>query len=217
MVNYIALCSFAILIASTTEAVKKISLKKFVQNDQMAVWQEYHDNMESFAKQSRKSMYHPRFGSRQKNFKNLEHEIPLKDAFDAQYYGEISLGEPAQTFTVVFDTGSSNLWVPSTRCSSIACMLHNKYDAGKSKTYRENGTEFEITYGSGSLTGVVSNEKLRLGDLTIENQDFVESVKEPGFAFVMGKFDGIMGMGYDTISVNKMTPPFYNLVDQVKD
>lgn len=55
---------------------------------------------------------------------------------------------------------------------------------------------------------------MTIGDLSIKKQDFAESTKEPGLAFAFGKFDGILGLGYDTISVQHVVPPFYNMINQ---
>ncbi|KAI5124814.1 hypothetical protein M0805_005445 [Coniferiporia weirii] len=145
---------------------------------------------------------------------NGGHNVPLSNFMNAQYFTTITLGSPAQEFKVILDTGSSNLWVPSTKCSSIACFLHAKYDSSASSTHKQNGTSFKIEYGSGSMEGFVSNDLLTIGDLEIGDQDFAEATKEPGLAFAFGKFDGILGLGYDTISVNHITPPFYSMVNQ---
>ncbi|KAG5732375.1 Vacuolar protease A [Termitomyces sp. T112] len=142
------------------------------------------------------------------------HNVPLSNFMNAQYYSEITLGTPPQTFKVILDTGSSNLWVPSVQCTSIACFLHTKYDSSGSSTYKANGSEFSIRYGSGSMEGFVSQDILTIGDLKISRQDFAEATKEPGLAFAFGRFDGILGLGYDTISVNHITPPFYNMINQ---
>ncbi|GME97893.1 unnamed protein product [[Candida] boidinii] len=146
-------------------------------------------------------------------FKDSKTDAPLTNYMNAQYFTEIQLGTPGQVFKVILDTGSSNLWVPGKDCSSLACYLHSKYDHDESSTYKKNGTEFAIRYGTGSLEGFVSSDTLTIGDLVIPDQGFAEATSEPGLTFAFGKFDGILGLAYDTISVQKVVPPVYKAID----
>jgi len=79
-----------------------------------------------------------------------------------------------------------------------------------------------IRYGVGEMEGIVETDKLCFGcqesgsGPCIDNQGFVESTVEPGFNFVRSKFDGILGLGYDSIAHNNITTPFTRLVQDGK-
>ncbi|XP_069575300.1 nothepsin [Brachyistius frenatus] len=133
---------------------------------------------------------------------------------DAQYYGDISLGTPEQNFSVIFDTGSSDLWVPSSHCVSEACVLHRRFKAFESTSFGQDGRTFAIHYGSGHLLGVVARDTLKIGNLTVLSQVFGEAVYEPGAAFVLGQFDGVLGLGYPSLAEIHGNPVFDNILVQ---
>ncbi|XP_007435358.1 cathepsin D [Python bivittatus] len=201
-----------ILLASLVAACSsliRIPLKKFP--SMRSIYNEYGTNIQDLIELGQVLKY--KFGG-----PGAETPTPeaLKNYMDAQYYGEIGIGTPPQKFTVVFDTGSSNLWVPSVHCHllDIACLLHHKYDSSKSSTYVKNGTDFAIHYGTGSLSGYLSQDTVTIGDLCVKNQMFGEATKQPGITFIAAKFDGILGMAFPKISVDKVAPFFDNVMDQ---
>ncbi|XP_066541802.1 cathepsin D [Hoplias malabaricus] len=199
------------LVSWTTDAVVRVPLKKF-----RSVRRSMTDSgraVEELLVTTQSSKYYPGLSAR----KGPTPET-LKNYMDAQYYGEIGLGTPVQTFTVIFDTGSSNLWVPSIHCSitDIACLLHHKYNGAKSSTYVKNGTEFAIRYGSGSLSGYLSQDTCTIGDIAVEKQIFGEAIKQPGVTFIAAKFDGILGMAYPRIAVDGVPPVFDMMMSQKK-
>jgi cathepsin D len=138
-------------------------------------------------------------------------DIDISNYMNAQYYGEIGVGYPPQPFRVVFDTGSSNLWVPSKSCWSIACWVHRTFDNTQSNTYSkdEQGREMKIQYGSGSVEGTVGKDVIAWGNLSVKDVYFGEMTKLGGISFIAAKFDGILGMGFQSISVDNLPPVFF--------
>jgi cathepsin D len=146
---------------------------------------------------------------------NLAYEEGLNDFENAQYYGNITIGNPPQPFRVLFDTGSSNLWVPCHGCpaSDLACDFHSQFNCNTSTTCTDTGEPFEIQYGSGSMSGKVVDDVVCFGPTpskgwcTDKTQGFACATEEPGLSFVAAQFDGILGMGWDSISVDKLPQP----------
>jgi len=135
--------------------------------------------------------------------------VVISNLENAQYYGPISIGTPAQVFQVIYDTGSSNLWVPSSQCTFC---LKKKYYSSQSSTYIANGTAFSIQYGSGALSGFLSTDDVSIGGITVNQQTFAEATQFPSIQIELGAFDGICGMAFQSIAVDDVVPPFVNMV-----
>jgi hypothetical protein len=145
--------------------------------------------------------------------------IVINDYQDAQYVGEITMGTPPQAFQVVYDTGSSNLWVNNQKPGIWPWSSHHPaYDHTKSSTYVANGTKFAIQYGSGPVSGHYSADLMHFGGYDISNYTFaeVDNTKGLGMMWMMGHLDGICGMGWDDISVDHVETPLRALVNSKK-
>jgi len=142
--------------------------------------------------------------------------VPISDFQNAQYFGPIQVG--GQDFTVIFDTGSSNLWVPGKKCGFTTCWLHKRYDSSKSKSYKEDGRKYEVQYGSGPVEGVFGSETVKVGSIEVDNQLFAMVDKVSfgplNLAFAAGKFDGLLGLGFKSISQYNIPTPFEAMVQQ---
>jgi hypothetical protein len=122
---------------------------------------------------------------------------------DAQYFIDVEIGTPPQKFTMVPDTGSSNLWVYSSNCWAIPCWMHPTFDNSKSTTYTKNGEAFDITYGSGSIKGSVGYDVAMIGDIAAP-MGFGEVTSVSGVSFYASSMSGIIGLAYNSISVDKL-------------
>ncbi|KAF3853192.1 hypothetical protein F7725_013880 [Dissostichus mawsoni] len=114
---------------------------------------------------------------------------------------------------VVFDTGSSNLWIPSIYCNSAACNNHDKFNPRTSSTFRNNGHSLRIQYGTGSMTGILGYDTVTVGGLAVKNQIIGLSETEAPFMQYM-RADGILGLAYPRLAASGATPVFDNMMSE---
>ncbi|XP_057583307.1 pregnancy-associated glycoprotein 2-like [Hippopotamus amphibius kiboko] len=137
---------------------------------------------------------------------------PLRNYMDLSYVGNITIGTPPQEFRVVFDTGSSDLWVSSINCSTPSCCARKLFDPHSSSTFQSSSRPIKIKYGSGMVIGFRGYDTVRIGKLIDLRQAFGLINKQIGLDHV--NFDGVLGLGNSLLAHQGITPVFDNLKKQ---
>ncbi|KAI9444478.1 acid protease [Lactarius indigo] len=140
---------------------------------------------------------------------------PLTDDSAELWYGSITVGSPAVTYTVDFDTGSSDLFLPGSDCDST-CSGHTLYDPSSSSASSDVGQTFELQYGDGStVSGEQYTDTVTLAGFKATGQRLgAATTYSSGFQSDQFPADGLLGMGYESISSYGASPVFQSLVSQ---
>lgn len=149
-------------------------------------------------------------------------EVPAEDVQnDSQYLASVGIGNPSQTLNLDFDTGSSDLWVWSTKLSRSMQSQgkvtgHTIFDASKSSTWKDSpGESWHMRYGDGSsASGDVGTDTLTIGGLIIENQA-IERAMQLSDQFQQGTGDGLLGLAFGEINMVRPNPvqtPVENMI-----
>ncbi|KAF9520574.1 hypothetical protein BS47DRAFT_1370400 [Hydnum rufescens UP504] len=145
------------------------------------------------------------------NLAVLKGSDALTDASNELWYGNIAIGTPPVTFTIDFDTGSSDLFVPSSSCSS--CGSHTRYNARSSSTSKDLGKTFSLSYGDGStVRGEQFTDTVSVAGLTATKQTLGSATTYSSFVLPKRSFRWLMGLAFPSLSSYRATPFFNTLI-----
>jgi cathepsin D len=122
-----------------------------------------------------------------------------EDGNDFSYFFSMEFGSNSQSMWILFDTGGTNSWVFGTDCTVTACELHNTFGKNDSTTLQTTGNTFSVGYGSGTVSGFLSSDTVKIANLSLDlgfglannaSKDFVDY-----------PMDGILGLGRSNSSV----------------
>jgi len=126
---------------------------------------------------------------------------------DSSYFGSLTIGTPPQSFSVILDTGSSDLWLASEGCTDCdpGTPLFEPAQSSSFQASTGASSEVEIRYGSGAVQGTLGSDTVTMGGFTISSQTFL-TVDQLTSGLLDDPVSGIMGLAFSTIASTRATP-----------
>lgn len=111
---------------------------------------------------------------------------------------------------MLIDTGSANTWVMGTECTSSSCHAHNLFGPPNSTTLNITKDPWTLTYGTGSVQGVVASDRVAFANYSIEIGFGIATTASTDFNYY--PMDGILGLGRSSSDILG-TPTLMQVLD----
>jgi len=119
---------------------------------------------------------------------------------------------------VVFDTGSTNIWVNSDACVSGSCAHRDRhrYDHTKSSSYEKASpaSTLSVTFGTGGMKGPMAVDAFNIGPVSVHGQGFAMIEEQTGSVFESVPLEGIVGLAFPAMAAKGTTPFLENVIRQ---
>jgi hypothetical protein len=140
------------------------------------------------------------------------------EAQDVGYLATVQMGTPPQNYLILMDSGSADLWVAGEACQSTTggnCGKHQTLGTTSSSSFVASNTPFQVTYGTGAVSGDIIQDDIVLAGLPLKGHTFGVTTQEtPDFSADTVPFDGLMGLAQSTLSQQKTPTPVESLASQ---
>ncbi|VDM23635.1 unnamed protein product [Toxocara canis] len=177
------------------------------------------------------------------SFDSRRYASIVTDYSDIEYIGTVYMGSQRAPLRFVLDTGSADFWAPDISCGICdyychglpasfchklcdkgCCSIENHFteskcynkrtfNGAKSTTYRQYDGTWRIKYGAGMAAGFRGLDKIDLGGMNFDVVFGQATILDTVIASNKN-FDGILGLAFQSISVDNTLPPFLAAVEQ---
>jgi hypothetical protein len=136
----------------------------------------------------------------------------FRRANDIGYTATLQIGTPPRDFKLLMDSGSADMWVGGEQCKSQTgggCGNHTFLGAKSSSSFKSLGKNFQVTYGTGRVTGDIITDDVTIAGLKLPAHTFgVATLESVEFSGNDTPFDGLVGLAKSTLANQKVdTPP----------
>ncbi|KAI9451913.1 aspartic peptidase A1 [Lactarius psammicola] len=128
---------------------------------------------------------------------------------DSSYYGSIAIGTPPVAYNVILDTGSADLWVADSSCTTN-CRGIQTFDTTSSSSYNNLTEEFSIRYGSGSASGTLATDVVQMAGFQVDRQ-VLATCDVISDGLLSSPVSGLMGLGWQSLSSSGSVPFWQSL------